>query len=262
MSVTTGVLNVCLGVLYVQYGTLAVIELRRNWARLGFSQFGAAWIAMAFTCGPHHLVHGIHILFEGRGAGTLDLVAVAVGVPAGLIWWYLRLEAHFGGRGDRHIAGNPLWIMALPTLLGIYLTALVAAAIGTSRLDFGRLPDLAPNILLVGLYLTIAIFVSRTQIANQRPLAGWSLSGVSLGVLFWTCATMHAVHVFYGLSGQYAFDVHGFAINVIGVPAAVYFLYVVHGLYRGSFRDWNSVSRRFDRTSAPAPVVPRRGATV
>ncbi len=73
---------------------------------------------------------------------------------------------------------------------------------------------------------------------------------------------MHAVHVFYGLSRQYAFDAHGFAIDVIGVPAAAYFLYVVHGLYRGTFRDWNSVSRRFDRTSAPAAGVPRRGATV
>ena len=74
---------------------------------MGFSHFGAAWIAMAFTCGPHHWVHGVHLGFEGRAAGVLDFVAVLVGVPAGVIWFLLRVEAFRGGRGDRFIRGTP-----------------------------------------------------------------------------------------------------------------------------------------------------------
>ena len=104
----------------------------RNRKTMGFSHFGAAWIAMAFTCGPHHFVHGIHLLFEGRTGGILDLIAVAIGVPAGVIWFLLRVEAFFGGRGDRFIEGSPGWVLAIPTLFGIYVTALIAGAIDVS----------------------------------------------------------------------------------------------------------------------------------
>lgn len=255
MTTAVGVLNVVIGLVYLQYGTLTAIELRRNWSRLGFSHFGAAWIAMAFTCGPHHMIHGVHILFEGRNAGSLDLVAVAVGAPAGLTWWLLRLEAHRGGRGDRHIAGNPLWILALPTLFGMYVTALGASVITADTVHWDRLPSLIPNMLLVPIYLTIALYITRTQIANQRPLGGWSLSGVSLGVVFWTCAVMHAIYAFYSLTGRYGFDTHGYVIDVIGVPAGLYFLGVVRGLHRGSFSDWNSVARRLDGAAAPTPAA-------
>jgi hypothetical protein len=81
--------------------------MRRDWRSFGFSHFGAAWIAMAFTCGPHHLAHGIHVGLEGRPGGPLDLLAVVVGLPVGVGWLSLRLEAFFGGRGDRFILGEP-----------------------------------------------------------------------------------------------------------------------------------------------------------
>lgn len=246
MSTTAGVLNLVLGAVYLQYGTMTLLEMRRNWSRMGFSHFGAAWITMAFTCGPHHMTHGIHILFEGRGAGTLDLVAVAVGAPAGVIWFGLRLEAFLGGRGDRHLPGNPLWILALPTLFGMYLTAMVAATLGTGAPQWDRLPSVLPNVLLVVLYAMVAFYVTRTQLANQRSLAGWSLSGLSLALVFWTCAVMHAVYALYTVTDRYAVDVHGLAVDVVAVPAAVYFLVVVRALYRGTYRDWNSVSRQLD----------------
>src|SRR5437764_13205835 len=119
MRVTVALLNLILGFVYIQYGTLTVIDMRRNWRTMGFSHFGAAWIAMAFTCGPHHFVHGLHMLLaKGAGgqAGGLDLIAVAVGFPAGVTWFLLRIEAFTGGRGDRFIAGSPLWVAALPTV--------------------------------------------------------------------------------------------------------------------------------------------------
>lgn len=261
MSIAAGILNVALGLVYLQYGTITFIEMRRNWSRLGFSHFGAAWIAMAFTCGPHHMVHGVHILFEGRTAGILDLVAVAVGAPAGIIWFRLRVEAFLGGRGDRHIAGTPGWVYTLPTLMGMYFTAIVAAAFAAGPPQWERLPSLLPNLLLVGLYGMVAFYVTRTQIANRRPLGGWSVSGMSLGVIFWTCAVMHGIYALYTLTDRYGFDVHGFVVDVVAVPAAFYFVMVVRALYRGTFRDWNSVSRALDsaRTSAesarePAPA--------
>jgi hypothetical protein len=241
MTASLGALNIVLGLVYLGYGVMTAIEMVRNRDTMGFSHFGAAWIAMAFTCGPHHTIHGVHLVAEGRAGGPLDLFAVLVGFPAGVTWFLLRVEAFAGGRGDRFVPGNPIWVLALPTVGGIYLTALVAAAMGVGglQLDAENLPMVASNLLLVGLYAAIAYFLSRTQVANRRPLAGWSLSGLALSVVFWTCSAMHGVYALYGLSGQYLVDYHGLAIDWLAVPAAVYFLWVVRALYRGSYKDWN-----------------------
>src|SRR4029079_8529939 len=138
---------------------MTIVDLKRGWKHFGFSHFGMAWIAMAFTCGPHHLEHAFHIaasskggLFRvvstvgmichplsaasparfalnfgggnGRGSGgALDLVVVLVGVPAGVIWFLLRVEALRGGRGDRFVSGTPTWVAALPILSAVYLVA-------------------------------------------------------------------------------------------------------------------------------------------
>jgi hypothetical protein len=50
---------------------------------------------------------------------------------------------------------------------------------------------------------------------------------------------MHGIYAFYELNGTYVPDGHMTAIDVLAVPAAIYFLWVVHALYRGDFRDWN-----------------------
>jgi hypothetical protein len=254
MTVTLGVLNVILGLVYCGYGVMTAIEMIRNRDTMGFSHFGMAWIAMAFTCGPHHWVHGVHLVAEGRNGGPLDLFAVLVGFPAGVTWFLLRVEAFNGGRGDRLVAGNPIWVLALPTLGGIYLTALIAASLGVGglQLDGDNFPIVAANVMLVGLYAAIAFFLSRTQIANRRPLAGWSLSGLALSVVFWTCAAMHGVYALYGMAGTYDVDYHGIAIDVLAVPAAVYFLWVVQALYRGTYRDWNGAPERIGATAAGA----------
>jgi hypothetical protein len=256
MTVSLGVLNIVLGLVYTGYGVMTAIEMARSGSIRGFSHFGAAWIAMAFTCGPHHWIHGIHLVAEGRSAGGLDLLAVLVGFPAGVTWFLLRVEAFAGGRGDRLVSGNPLWVLALPTLGGIYVTALVAAALGVGglSLDSDALAVVAPNLLLVGLYAAIAYFLSRTQLANRRPLSGWSLSGLALSVVFWTCAAMHGVYALYGASGLYDVDYHGMAIDWLAVPAAAYFLWVVHALYRGDFYDWNGAPMS-SRGPGPAEQV-------
>ena len=42
------------------------------------------------------------------------IAALAIGLAPGLIFIGLRTEAAFGGRGDRLIAGTPLWLAAAP----------------------------------------------------------------------------------------------------------------------------------------------------
>jgi hypothetical protein len=250
------VLNIGLGLVYTSYGTMTLVEMTRNRRSMGFSHFGAAWVAMAFTCGPHHWVHGIHMGFEGRAAGLLDLIVVLVGVPAGVTWFFLRVEAFRGGRGDRFINGTPAWIMSLPTLAGVYVTAVIAAAIAISGATPQELSLVIPNFLLVALYSAIGYYLIRTQLANRRRLGGWSVSGLALSVVFPTCAAMHGIYAFYLLTGTYAFDIHGAAIDWIAVPAALYFLWVVQALYRGTFHDWNgapgAVGARV--TAEPAPA--------
>ena len=239
MSTTVGILNIVLGVVYVQYGTMTVVDMKRGWKEFGFTHFGAAWIFMAFTCGPHHIVHGIHALGAGRDAGGLDLAAVLIGYPAGVGWFLLRVEAFTGGRGDRFVPGTPVWLHALPVLAGAYVAALVAATLSLGSPDLANLWLVAPNVLLIAIYGMIGFYLLRTQIANRPGLGGWSLSGLALGVIFPTCAVMHLVFALYGLIGRYGHDYEGYTIDWLAVPAGLYFLWVVRALYREALRDWD-----------------------
>ena len=250
MRAAVAAANLILGVVYTSYGFMTIVDMKRGWRTLGFSHFGAAWIAMAFTCGPHHLMHGIHAGFEGRAGYGLDLAAVLVGFPAGVTWFLLRIEAFGGGRGDRFVSGTPLWIMAIPTLAGVYITAL--AAVFMREAGGVTLSSMVvPNLLLLGLYFAIGYFLTRTQLRNRDPLGGWSVSGLSLAIIFPTCGLMHAVFALASSIGLYAYDWHGFAIDWLAVPAAAYFLWVVRGLYADALSDWNQAS---ERTAEPVTV--------
>lgn len=257
MTIAIGILNVVLGTVYFQYGSMTVLDMRRNWSSNGFSHFGAAWIAMAFTCGPHHFAHGLHLLTSNTSAGPLDLVVVVVGFPAGVIWFLLRVEAFRGGRGDRFIVGSPPWVLALPALAAAYATAILILVIETGTQRWAHLQSVAPNLLLIGIYGMIGYYLARTQIANRRPLGGFSVSGLALAVVFPTCALMHAVFAYYTLTGRYGVVAHTVTIDWLAVPAGVYFLWVVQALYRGTYRDWNSAKAihvATHTTPVPGPV--------
>jgi hypothetical protein len=250
MSAAVAALNIAVGLVYFQIGTMTAIELRRNRRELGWSRAGIAFVAITFTCGPHHFIHGIHVALEGRYAGGLDLVATVIAVPAGLIWFLLRVEAFQGGRGDRFIHGSPWWILALPTAFGVYVTVVVMTMINDGAIAARGLQMAIPNLLLIGIYGMICFYLTRTQLHNRRPLGGWSLSGLSLTLIFSTCAVMHAVFGFYTLRGLYPPDAHHVVVDWLGVPAGLYFLSVVHALYRGNATDWNRM--RTPRAAPPA----------
>ena len=247
--------NIVLGIAYTGYGMMTAIEMKRDWRTFGFSHFGAAWIFMAFTCGPHHLDHAFHVALGGRLGGPLDLLAVVVGLPVGVLWLSLRVEAFLGGRGDRFIPGDPGWLRALPAGSALYVVML---AVVSALILVG--PRVAPgmaalaNVLLIFVYMAIGWFVLRTQLANRRSMAGWSVSGLCLSIIFPTCALMHAVWAVYAVAGRYHQDGHGLVIDWLSVPAGLYFLWVVQRLYRDALRDWNEGP---DEVPVPAGSLPQ-----
>ena len=243
MTTAVALLNLVLGIAYCGYGVMTALEMRRDWGSFGYSLFGTAWICMAFTCGPHHLFHAIHLLAEGRRGGPLDLLAVLAGLPVAVIWLSLRVEAFRGGRGDRFIPGTPRWLLLAPRAALAYL-AVLAIAVASVVVHRPRVPvhpgtAVIANLLLVGIYMAIGWFVLRTQLANRPSMGGWSVSGLCLAVIFPTCALMHGVWGVYAMTGLYHHDLHGTIIDWLSVPAGMFFLWVIHGLYRDALSDWN-----------------------
>jgi hypothetical protein len=198
-------------------------------------------------------VHGAHVVFEGRAGGPLDFVAVAVGFPAGVVWFLLRVEALTGGRGDRVVPGTPAWIEILPTLAGAYTVWLAASAVGVSSAGLHYSDGIGPNLMLILLYGAIGAVLLRTQLANRAASGGWSLSGLALTVVFPTCGFMHGAYALYVSTGRYEADAHGVWIDTLAVPAAAYFLWVVWSVANARIRDWTSASA----DSSPHPDIDR-----
>ena len=243
MTALVVVLNAVLGAVYVSYGVLTILELRRGWTANGPSLFGLAWIAMAFTCGPHHLDHAVHAAVDGAAGASSDVLAVVLGLTPGVTWFLLRVEAHLGGPGDRTIAGTPSWLRAVVvlTVAGSVVLAGVLVA-DLVRGDAALSPRATPNLLLVGLYMAIGFYLARTQLANRPVLEGWSASGLSLTAVFPTCAAMHAAFATQVLVGGYHADAHILVVDWLSVPASIFFLYVIRSLLVGRGRDWNQAT--------------------
>jgi hypothetical protein len=218
---------------------MTVIDLKRGWRTHGFSHFGAAWLAMAFTCGPHHLEHGLHQVFAGRAGEPFELFAVLAGVPAGVTWFLLRIEALRGGPGDRPIAGTPRWLRYAPAAAAAYVLVIVVTVPVVLRHGVRFDPRVTPSLLLVGLYTMVGYYLLRTQLHRHRAVGGWSTSGVALTAVFPTCAAMHLAWLAYAMAGTYDIDWHLLTVDWLSVPAAVYFLWVVRALALGTLADWN-----------------------
>jgi len=252
VTTALAILSIILGAVYTSYGLLTIIDLAGGWRRFGFSHFGLAWIAMAFTCGPHHLEHGLHLALGLRTAGPLELASVVVGFPAGVIWFLLRLEAMAGGPGDRIIRGDAPGVRVLPALSIAYAAAFAVVGVLVVLPPRRFPPMVSANLLLMGLYGMIGWYLLRTQLETHRATGHWSLSGVALTLVFPTCALMHAAWVAYQVAGRYEADVHSIVIDWLAVPAAAYFLWVVRGLYAGTVRDWNEATTGVVPSASPA----------
>jgi hypothetical protein len=275
MSLVIGISNLAIGLAYAGLGMLSIWETVSLHRYRGWSRFGIGFALMAASCGPHHLAHGWHVL-QGESVSWPMFGGTIVGLPAGLVFVLLRFEAMWGGKGDRLLTATA---DQAALLLGSF--AIVASSLGTwalaqsgSELPFqilctsagliarGMAADAGVNYasvtFLANAFVTITYGMVGWYLADhqvRRYLTGgtWSLSGVALVGVFFTCALMHFVDAnTIGNNPMLVFD-------LIGIPASIYFLHVVKQLHSDSVMDWN---RRplVGTAAAPARPSPWSGA--
>lgn len=254
VALVIGYGNLLIGSAYAGLGLLSAWEVVSQYRHRGVSRFGLGFSLMAASCGPHHLVHGWCVL-QG-GAVSMPMLAVTlIGLPAGTIFCLLRIEAMTGGRGDRTLTVPPfapaLVAVAFAVACGALVARAVAAppplanfmcsvlgiqaasgAVGTGSV-YGSVIFLT-NVLAAAAYMMVGWYLLVTQVRRYVANRQWSLSGLALAAVFPTCAFMHVIHAF-------SFGSHSATLpfDVLGVPASIYFLWVVKRVHRDSVVDWN-----------------------
>ena len=260
-----GLGNILIGLAYAAMGLQSLLETIALHRVRGWSRFGLGFSLMAASCGPHHLIHGWHVL-HGEPATPTMFAATLIGLPAGVSFVWLRLETLFGGRGDRTftmpivaavaaVAGFALaagWIAASSIAYPPAATAWISCTTSSLARHVTQLIgcDLTSFILVTNLFVTatygmVGWYLADTQARRQGTTGSWSLSGLSLVGIFLTCALLHLVHAFSTDGATLAFD-------LLGVPASIYYLWIVGRLHNDSVVDWNR------RPLVGVPSVPER----
>jgi hypothetical protein len=230
--VITGILSLLTGLAYTGLGIITTGELIRHRRARGFSHFGLAFAVMAFTCGPHHLVHAWRHLVAGEAPHGPMLASMALGVVPAVVFIALRVEAAFGGRGDRLIRSRA--VPALAFAMTAFAGATLWEALRHAAAMDVDLRSLMPNLVLFANYTLVGYFTARSQVARRPLLDGWSLSGTSMAGVFFTCAVSHLVAgLLTAASGA------GVLFDNVGVPASIYFMWATYRLSRDSAQDWN-----------------------
>jgi hypothetical protein len=269
MSLVIGLSNLAIGLAYAGLGLLSAWEAISLHRYRGWSRFGIGFSLMAASCAPHHLVHGWCVL-QGESVSWPMFAATLIGLPAGLIFVLLRFETMWGGQGERMVAASPhrmvllggaftivagwlaAWAFAQPgaddpflvlcTSLGLVAPATAPGA----RIDLASITFLA-NAFVAVTYGMVGWYLADHQVRRHLRSGAWSLSGVALTGVFFTCAQMHLIDATTRGNGlMLIFD-------LIGIPASVYFLRVVKQVHSDSVLDWN---RRPLVGAAAAPARP------
>ena len=187
-----GILALATGLAYTALGVITVYELIRYRRDRGFSHFGLSFAVMAFTCGPHHLVHAYrHLVLHEPAHGPM-LAAMALGAAPAVVFIALRLEATFGGRGDRLIRNSRVFCAVPWVMVAVAGRRCGRRCSHAATMDVD-LRALIPNLVLFVNYALVGYFTARTQLARRPLLDGWSLSGVAMSGVFATCAISHLV---------------------------------------------------------------------
>jgi hypothetical protein len=253
MSLIIGIGSLMIGVAYAGLGSLSAWETISLRQYRGWSRFGIGFSLMAASCGPHHLVHGWHVL-QGETISNPMFAATLIGLPAGLIFVLLRFETVLGGQGDRWVAVSAHRAMLLVgafTLVAGVLAAWTFAQPGAdfafqflctsggladhttgAGIDYGSVTFLA-NMFVVITYGMVGCYLADRQVRSFLTNGGWSLSGAALTGVFFTCAQMHFIDATTRDNGLLLF------FDLIGIPASIYFLWVVKQVHNDSVIDWN-----------------------
>ena len=243
MSIVIGLSNLAIGLAYAGLGLLSVWETISLHRYRGWSRFGIGFSLMAASCGPHHLVHGWHVL-QGESVSWPMLAVTLIGLPAGLIFVLLRLETMWGGQGERLVTASPdraallaggFTVVASMLAAGVFaqpgadaLWRVVCTSAGLVRvhaaaesgIDFASV-TFVTNVFVTVTYSMVGWYLADRQVRRYLASGVWSLSGAALTGVFFTCAQMHLIDATtQGDSLMLVFD-------LIGIPASVYFLWVV-----------------------------------
>jgi hypothetical protein len=269
IALIIGLSNLGIGVAYAGLGLLAAWETASLHRYRGWSRFGLGFSLMAASCGPHHLVHGWHLLQGGIVSWPM-LAATVIGLPAGLTFVGLRLERMWGGQGDRVVAASAdrvamvaggfalttgvlaVGVLAQPGAEALWQVVCTSSGLATraspsgSAVDFTS-PSFMANIFVTATYGMVGWYLADFQVRRYLTTSAWSLSGVSLTGVFFTCALMHLVDATTHDDGTMLF------FDLLGIPASIYFLWVVKLVHNDSVTDWN---RRPLVGAAAAPARP------
>lgn len=226
MTVLAGGASVIVGAIYLTLGILTVADLTRY-----RSLFGLGFAGAAFTCGPHHLAHGLHQL-SGEGFSGVEAVSVVYGLPFASAFLALRVLQAGGRPADLVLPGRTGPLVLVAVVLAGLSGAVAAIAIGSADgVDLGRL---VPGVVQSVAYLGVAWYLLQTQWLRRDSQGEWSVSGLSLVGIFTTCAVSHLV---YGVA-PVADDWHSAAINWAGMPASMFFCAVAFHLHRTARVRW------------------------
>jgi hypothetical protein len=254
MALVIGIGNLLIGLAYMSLGLLSAWETFSLRRYRGWSRFGIGFSLMAASCGPHHLIHGWHALQEESSSWPV-LAAAVIGLPAGLTFVGLRIETALGGRGDRHFTCSRYWAVSLATAfaaVAAWLTAwtlarpaglpsqVMCTALGPSLragtpgggFDFTSATFLT-NLFVVVTYGMVGGYLADYQVRRHAAEGTWSLSGVSLSGVFVTCALMH---LSYATTQRHEAALF---FDLLGIPASIYFLWIVKRVHSDSVVDWN-----------------------
>ena len=271
MDLAIGIGNILIGLAYTGLGLLSAWETISLHRYRGWSRFGIGFSLMAASCGPHHLVHGWHTLQGAQASeASWPLLAVTLlGLPAGLIFVGLRFETALGGAGDRPFGSSRYWAVSLVAAFAVavgWLTGwtlahpgpvLPAKAMCTvlglspgfpgAGLDVRSL-TLAANVFVVVTYGMVGWYLADCQVRRHAAEGAWSLSGVALSGVFFSCALMHLI---YATAGGHDATL---PFDLLGIPASIYFLWIVKRVHNDSVVDWNR------RPLVGAAATPERSA--
>jgi len=264
--IVIGLCNLAIGAAYAGLGLLSAWETISLHRSRGWSPFGIGFALMAASCGPHHLTHGWYIL-QGGPVSWPMLIVTLIGLPSGLTFCLLRFEASRGGPGERWLSLSTPRMVLLAGGYALVAGGLAAASFlqpeastlfqaictsGTAEraavpgLDIASVTFVA-NLFVAVTYSMVGWYLADTQVRRRFAGDAWSLSGVALAGVFFTCALMHVIEATSG--GGIVMLI----FDLIGIPASVYFLWVIRQLHNDSMSDWN---RRPIIGTAEAPARP------
>jgi hypothetical protein len=253
MYLIIGFGSIAVGLAYTGLGALSAWETISLHRYRGWSRFGMGFSLMAASCGPHHFVHGWHVL-QGESVSWPMLAATLIGLPAGVTFVLLRFETLWGGQGERMIAARPHHAALLGGAFSIVAGWLAASALAqpgadfpfpvicisvanaaaaqATAIDFTSVTFLA-NMFVAVTYGMVGIYLADHQMRRYLSVGAWSLSGSALTGVFFTCSLMHIIDATtHDNSVMLAFD-------LIGIPASIYFLRVVRQVHTDAVLDWN-----------------------